>query len=405
MPSAPRVVGVTGTDGKSTTTHLVESVLHADGRVVAAVSTVATSRDGRRVASTSRLTTPEADDTRRLVGELAAEGCEWLVLETSSHGLALGRVDEVAFDVGVVTNVTHEHLDFHGSPAAYRRAKALLLDKVASGGGTAVVNVDDRGAASLLEGRAGLRVIRCGVEEPADVSATAIEEAAWSTRFVLRAPGLETTVTLPVPGRFNVLNALCAAGAGIAAGVGADAVRAGLESFVPLPGRMQPVDAGQPFAVLVDFAHTPSALTAALHHARARHTAGRLAVVLGSAGQRDVLKRPWMGHIAATLADLVVLTVEDPREEDPGSPIEQLAAGAVAAGAHRGEDLECLVDRRAAIELALAWAEPGDCVLLAGKGHERSITWADHAQPWDEAEVARLVLAELGWPGPGGATP
>jgi len=395
---------VTGTDGKSTTTHLVESILRADHRRVAAVSTVATSRDGRRAASTSRLTTPEVGDIRLLLEELTGDGCEWLVLETSSHGLALGRVDEVEFEIGVVTNVTHEHLDFHGTPRRYRQAKGLLLEKVQEAGGTAVVNVDDPGAASLLEEHDGVDAVRCGLESGADVRATDLVEGPWSTSFVLRTPEAVIPVRLPIPGRFNVHNALCAAAAGLVAGAGSDAVSAGLESFEPLPGRMQPIDVGQPFGVIVDFAHTPAAIAAALRLARERHTTGRLAVVLGSAGERDLVKRPWMGHIAAELADHVVLTVEDPRGEDPAAPLEQMASGAVAAGARRGQDVQLVLDRREAIALALTWAKPGDAVLLAGKGHERTISWADHDLPWDEAAVARDLLAALGWPRARGAT-
>lgn len=338
---------------------------------------------------------------RRLLAGLAREGCEWLVLETSSHGLALGRVDDVRFDVGVVTNVTHEHLDFHGTPDRYRRSKALLLDKVGFAGGTAVVNVDDPGAASLLVGRETMPVLRCAIDAEADLRATHIREGASSACFELHVAGESLPVRLPLPGRFNVLNALCAAGAGLAAGVAPEVLGQGLEAFEPLPGRMQRVEAGQPFSVVVDFAHTPAALEAVLRLVRDQHPAGRVAVVFGSAGQRDLLKRPWMGHLAAQLADLVVVTVEDPREEDPAAAVEQVAAGAEAAGSRRGHDLHCVIDRRDAIVMALTWARAGDCVLLAGKGHERTIAWAQHDEPWDEAAVAADVLAGLGWRGDG----
>ena len=390
-----RVVGVTGTDGKSTTTHLVESVLAASGATVSAVSTVARSLAGRRRPATGRLTTPEADEVASVLAAAEEAGCRWAVLETSSHGLALGRVDAVPFDVGVVTNVTHEHLDFHGSPAAYRRAKGILLDRVGERGGTVVVHVDDPGAASLLAERRGLAAVRCGTGPDADVRADDVRPDGWGTRFVLRTPAGDAPVRLTLPGGFNVANALCAAGVGVVAGLDVAAVATGLESFVPLPGRMQRVEAGQPFTLVVDYAHTPAALEAVLPVLRRLHPDGRLILVVGSAGERDRLKRPWMGHLAARLADVVVLTVEDPRGEDPGTPVSELAAGALAAGAVEGHTLHRVIDRRDAIGRAVGLARAGDCVVLAGKGHEGSIEWADHVEAWDEVAVATEALAAL----------
>jgi len=389
------VVGVTGTDGKSTTTHLTESVLCAGQVRVAAFSTVARSTCGQRTPNVGRLTTPEASEVAQVLRDAEDAGCRWAVLETSSHGLALGRVAAVPFRVGVVTNVTHEHLDFHGSPAAYRAAKGVLLDLVGEHHGTAVVNVEDPGAASLLAARPRLDALRCGAGPGCDVRADKVEVDGWVSTFDLHAPSGGVRVRLPLPGAHNVANALCAAGVGVVAGMGVDDIAAGLESFVPLRGRLERVEAGQDFTVVVDFAHTPSALSAVLPVLRRMHPEGRLLLVVGSAGERDRLKRPWMGHVASSLADVVVLTVEDPRAEDPASVIEEMAAGSVAAGGRRGETVLTVVDRREAMHTALALARPGDCVVLAGKGHERTIDWGDHDQPWDEVAVASELLADL----------
>jgi UDP-N-acetylmuramoyl-L-alanyl-D-glutamate--2,6-diaminopimelate ligase len=393
-----RVIGVTGTDGKTTTVHLIEAVLASAGSGAGSITTLGVRIAGELRNDQSRLTTPEAPDVQAELRRMADCGIRWAVVEASSHGLALNRLDEIRFAVGAISNITHEHLDFHGSPLAYRRAKAALLAKAAACGGVAVVNADDPGALSALADVAPDHVIRHGIADPgAEVRAVEIVHEPWGTRFQLLTPRGRAAVRLPLPGVFNVSNALGAAACAIACGIEAEAIAQGLSSASPVPGRALPIDAGQPFSVIVDYAHTPVALRSVLTWLRASHPGGRLIVVFGSAGERDLLKRPWMGEVAIQCADYAVLTSEDPRFEDPGAIIAQIAAGAVSAGGSLGETHVCIPDRREAIQHALAEASPGDCVLLAGKGHESSILLGSAETLWNESGVARELLADLGY--------
>lgn len=388
-----RVVGITGTDGKTTTAHLVETALRSAGRVTGSITTVGTTIAGEATPTDSRLTTPEAPELQGALARMAAAGVEWAIVEATSHGLVLNRLDEVAFAVGAVTNVTHEHLDFHGSPEGYRRAKALLLERVRASGGTAVVNADDPGALAALELAGPGPTVRFG----RDGAVRAI--AARGPAFVLETPAGQARVRLPLPGDYNVANALCAAACAHVAGLDAETIARGLEGAPPVPGRLTSVDAGQPFAVVVDYAHSPAAVEQVLGLLRRQHRGGRLVVLLGSAGQRDRLKRPWLGELAARQADYSVFTSEDPRLEDPDAILAEIAAGAVSAGGREGETFVRVADRREAVRHALAAARPGDCVALLGKGHESSIVWGSEELAWDEVGVARSLLAELGYAG------
>jgi UDP-N-acetylmuramoyl-L-alanyl-D-glutamate--2,6-diaminopimelate ligase len=325
-------------------------------------------------------------------------GAEWAVVEATSHGLALNRLDEIRFEVGAVTNVTSEHLDFHGSTAAYREAKGMLLRAAADADGVLVVNAGDPGALALLEDAGRSRVIRYGFERPVDVRAVDTEVESERSRFTLEtAEGAPVLVELGLPGTFNVENALCAAACGLAVDIPLETIAAGLSSAEPVPGRMMRVDEGQPFGVVVDFAHTPRALEQVLRLLRKLHPEGRLIVVVGSAGERDRLKRPRLGEVAARAADYSVFTSEDPRLEDADAIIAQITLGALVAGGREGATFVCITDRAEAIGHALSLAAPNDCVLLAGKGHERSIVWGASERAWDEAAVARAMLAELGY--------
>jgi UDP-N-acetylmuramoyl-L-alanyl-D-glutamate--2,6-diaminopimelate ligase len=394
-------IGVTGTDGKTTTIHLIEAILRAAGLLSGSISTIGVRVGDEPARASTRLTTPESPDVQAELRRMLDAGAHWAVVEATSHGLALDRLAGIPFAVGAVTNVTHEHQDFHGSPAAYRRAKAILFEAVGAAGGTAVVNGDDEAAIQLLDFAGGARVLRFSAAgAPADVVATGVELDADGARFVLGTPAGAVPVKLPLPGSFNVANALCAAACALAAGILLEAIARGLEGAPAVPGRMMRIDAGQDFVVLVDFAHTPAALAAVLASLRDLHPEGRMIAVLGSAGERDLLKRPWLGEVAERGADYTVLTVEDPRFEDPDEVIAQIAAGARSAGGVEGETFVRITDRRAAIRHALERARRGDCVLLAGKGHERSIVWGSEERPWDEAAVARELLAELGHAAP-----
>jgi UDP-N-acetylmuramoyl-L-alanyl-D-glutamate--2,6-diaminopimelate ligase len=342
---------------------------------------------------------------------MVAAGDAAAVIETTSHGLALGRVDSIAYDVAIMTNLTHEHLELHGSWEAYRDAKLSLFERLApratsaahapkSWPKTGVVNLDDPSAGAFIgvTQEAGARVFTYGTDPAADVRATRVEEDARRVRVEYAAPSGSGAVELQLVGRFNVHNALAVVALGEAIGLDPAAVRAGLASVPLVPGRMERIDLGQPFGVIVDFAHSPASLQTVLDllAPAAAARGGGLIAVFGSAGERDTAKRPVMGRIAGERCRLVVVTDEDPRDEDSDAINDAIARGAEAAGRRRGHDLLVVADRRAAIEAAFERARPGDIVLLAGKGHEHSIIGPSGPQPWHEAAVARELLLALG---------
>jgi UDP-N-acetylmuramoyl-L-alanyl-D-glutamate--2,6-diaminopimelate ligase len=320
-----------------------------------------------------------------------AAGNESVVMEATSHGLALERTRNCRFDVGVVTSVTSEHLEFHGSLEAYRSAKARLVQEAP----TAILNTDDDAYAFFRE-RARDRVLTYGIDADADLRATELVADAFGSRFTLVAPDWSGEVSTPMPGRFNVSNALAALAIAHVEGVAWPVAVEALARTAGVPGRMERIDAGQPFAVVVDYAHTADSLGKVLRMLRPV-THGRLIAVFGSAGERDPTKRPAMGRVGAELADLTVVTDEDPRLEDPRAINEAIADGARAAGAVDGESLMVIDDRREAISHAIGLAREGDVVLLAGKGHETSIFYGGAKLPWDDREVARDALAAAGW--------
>jgi UDP-N-acetylmuramoyl-L-alanyl-D-glutamate--2,6-diaminopimelate ligase len=393
------VVGITGTDGKTTTSYLADGILRANGYLTGMIGTISVRIADHVDEHETRQTTPESADVQRYLRQMVDAGVEWAVLEATSHGLPMHRLDDVRFAVAAVTNITHEHLDYHGSVAAYRRAKALLFERAASTGGTAVINIDDEGARSMLEAATGSPVIRYSVGgQPADLVVRQLELDGAGSRFHLETTEWGSTpVELPLIGLFNVANAVCAAGIALAAGVPLPNIAEALAKPPVIPGRMQTITCGQPFAVVVDYAHTPDSLTKVLTLLRSLHPGGRLLAVFGSAGERDIEKRALQGAVAARLADFSVFTSEDPRYENPDAIIAAIAAGATAAGGREGETFARVTDRREAIRLAFAHAKPGDCVLLAGKGHEGSIIWGREKVRWNEAEVARSLLADVGY--------
>lgn len=392
------VIGITGTDGKTTTSFLVDGILRRSGQTTGLIGTVAIRVGDAEDRHASRQTTPESADIQRLLRRMAERGVRWATLEATSHGLAMHRLDGVRFRIGAVTNITSEHLDFHGTVERYWRAKAILFERVAEAGGIAVVNADDDGARAMLPFAAGAETISFTMaDEPAALRAVDIRSDGSGSRFRLETDGWGTAeVSLPMIGPFNIANALCAAGVCLAAGLGLDEVADGLAHPPAVPGRMALIDEGQPFAVVVDYAHTPDAMEKVLRLLRGLYP-GRLIVVFGSAGERDAEKRPRQGAVAARLADIAVVTSEDPRHEDADAIIDQIAQGAVAAGAVAGKTLFQETERRDAVALALGMARPGDCVLLAGKGHEGSIIWGREKRPWDEAGVAGDILHDLGF--------
>ncbi|MBE0477291.1 MAG: UDP-N-acetylmuramoyl-L-alanyl-D-glutamate--2,6-diaminopimelate ligase [Coriobacteriia bacterium] len=377
------VVGVTGTNGKTTTTYLVESILRVAGRNPGLLGTVETRVGGRRLVSAR--TTPESADLQRLLAEMAADGADAAVMEVSSHAIDLHRVDAVRFAVAAFTNLSQDHLDFHHTIEEYFSVKKRLFTDGEVG--TAVLNVDDPYCAAVAAERGGVTV---GRDPEADVRAVCERPGARGTVFTLLAGGHEHVVDLPLPGAYNVSNALVAAGCALALGVTGEDVARGLSSAGQVPGRLERVEAGQPFGVLVDYAHTPDGLQKALAAVR-DVTAGRVLAVFGCGGDRDPEKRPLMGEAAGRLADFVVVTSDNPRSEDPVGIILQIEDGLRAAGAAYVAE----VDRRRAIRHALSAAEPGDTVLIAGKGHEDYQVFADRTIHFDDREVAREELGRL----------
>lgn len=386
------VIGVTGTDGKSTVTALTAEMLwwsgkHRPGQIGTVFIGV-----GKNVApNDARSTTPEALEIQELLARMVEAGNDSIVMEATSHGLALERTRNCRFDIGVVTTVTSEHLEFHGTVEAYRAAKARLVEEAP----ISVLNADDPSFTYFRE-RAGGRVITYGVDHEADLRAGNLVADAGGTHFHLESPRWHGDTGIVLPGRFNVSNGLAALAVAEALGLDLEHAAWTLNDTIGVPGRMERIDAGQPFSVIVDYAHTADALRKVLEVLRPL-TTGRLIVAFGSAGERDPTKRAPMGRVAAELADLVVVTDEDPRLEDPRNINEQIAAGARSAGAVDGETLWVIDDRREAIGHALGLAGEGDAVLLAGKGHERSMIYGTEKRPWDDTAAARDALAAAGW--------
>ena len=387
------VAGVTGTDGKTTTATMLWAAWRAAGVHTGLVSTV-DFRDGDLVIpNITRLTTMEAVDTQARLAALRDSGCTSVVLETSSHALEMGRVDDVAYRVAVYTRITSEHLDVHGDLAGYLAAKARLLALVGRRtDGIAVLDRDDDvGYPRLVTAPVATRLTYSVAGRAADVVAEDLVAATEGVRLRARTPWGDTDLRLRLAGRFNAANALAALAAACATGASLEQAAAGLGALERVHGRMERVDAGQPFAVVIDYAHTTDALATVLGELRAA-TPGRLWALFGSAGERDLEKRPAMGEVAARLADVVVITDEDPRGEPPLAICEQIAAGAERGGARRGDSLHVIPDRAEAIAFALGGAWPGDTVLCAGKGHESSIIRAGVSHPWDERAVVEEVL-------------
>jgi len=377
-----QVVGATGTNGKTTTTYLLHSILAAAGLRPGLLGTIE-GRVGGKVRPVER-TTPEAIDLQRTFREMLASGDRSCALEASSHASELHRLDRVRFAALVFTNLTRDHLDFHGTLERYFAAKRRLF--TAAVPPPAAVNVGDthgRLLASELRGLGHERLLTFGLAPDADVRPERLELSREGAR--LHAAGLDLETRLR--GRFNVENVLGAVAAARLLGLRDDAIAAGVASLEGVPGRFEAVDEGQPFSVLVDYAHSPDSLESVLRSARA-FTEGRLICVFGCGGDRDRGKRPEMGRVTHAFADLAVVTSDNPRSEDPLAIIAEITAGA-------GASTEVEPDRRRAIERALEQAEPGDTVVIAGKGHEQGQEVGGRKLPFDDREVARETLRRL----------
>ena len=415
------VVGVTGTDGKTTTCTLIEAILKAasatpaapEGRV-GVITTVSARIGGAEIDTGFHVTTPDAPQVQRFLRQMVDDGCTYAVVESTSHGLHQGRVAAVDFDIAAVTNITHEHLDYHGTRDAYVAAKALLFRSLyrspvkRHAPRCAVLNADDPGSygallAALNEETAGngfpILARSYGIAGPhpvaLDVAAADVVYATDATRFIVQWWGGAFPLESKLIGEFNVSNVLCAVTTALALGIAPEAIQQGIQQMAGVNGRMERIDGAQDFLAVVDFAHTPVSLERALHTLRPLvgdgDPPGRLIAVFGSAGLRDRAKRYLMGRVGGQLADFTVITAEDPRTENLGEICQEIERG---VREFASPDRYAIVhDRTAAIQYAVDMARPGDVVASFGKGHERSMCFGEIETPWSDQAAMRSALA------------
>ncbi len=403
--TALRLIGVTGTNGKTTTAYLVEAILKAAGHEAGLLGTIEYRCAGQTFPG--ERTTPESSDLQRLLRRMVDLGAWGAAMEVSSHSLVLSRVAACEFDVAIFTNLTQDHLDFHGSMAQYADAKAGLFEalgrgRTKPGEAGAVVNGDDPWADHMAQ-RTSARVLRFSLERDADLCPRAARFDLRGIEATIRTPWGPLTLRSRLVGRHNLANILGAVGAALHLGIPTAQVEAGIAALTAVPGRFEKVEAGQPFGVVVDYAHTPDALERVLAVAR-EYAPGRVLVVFGCGGDRDRGKRPLMGEAAARLADVVYLTSDNPRSEEPRTIVEEIAVG-VKKGSRPGMTHVNIPNRREAIGAALANARSGDIVVLAGKGHEAYQILRDRTIPFDDRVVAREALADLGFGAPSDSSP
>ncbi len=393
-------IGVTGTDGKTTTSNLISTILETADKQTGLMTTANFKISGQEWENATRQSTLEALEVQQFLRRMLDAGVTHAVIEATSHGLELQRVRGCAFDVGVVTNITHEHLDFHKTIDNYRRAKARLFEmldptrqKATDIRPAAILNRDDV-SYEVLKPYCRVPILDYGIDNACAVRAVDLQLHAHSTRFRVLLPDAEMLVETQLVGRFNVSNCLAAIATAYSQGVNPADIAQGLANVPGVTGRMENIAEGQAFTVIVDYAHTPDGLAKVLATLRPL-TTGKLLLVFGSAGERDVQKRPIMGRIAAQMTDFFVITDEDPREEEREHILQEIAQGATASGKCQGGDFLCIADRTKAIAAAFAQAQAGDTVLLAGKGHEQSIIIDREKIPWDDRRVAREELHKL----------
>lgn len=409
------VIGVTGTDGKTTTTNLIYQILQAAKIKAGMVSTV-NAVIGDEVLDTGfHVTTPDAHDVQRYLARMVEAGLTHVVLETTSHGWAQHRVDACEFDIGVVTNITHEHMDEHGSYENYRAAKAKLFTsleitqpKPQGNPRLAVINRDDVKSFDFLNDLIKVNKINYGLYEASDVRALDIQYSPSGIHFTAQSKDFRIGIGSKLVGTYNISNCLAALSATIyGLRIQPEIAAKGVAGLQGIPGRMERIDMGQTFTAIVDFAHTPNALKVTLEAARemleseGERDKGHVIAIFGSAGLRDKAKRRMMAETSAELADLTILTAEDPRTESLEAILEEMAAGARTKGAIEGETFWRIPDRGEAIRFAIRLAQEGDIVLYCGKGHEQSMCFGRREHLWDDRTAMRAALAEfLGIEGP-----
>ena len=401
------VIGVTGTDGKTTTSTLIYNILLAANLNAGIISTVNAVIGDEMIDTGFHVTTPEAPDIQCYLARMVAAGLSHVVLEATSHGLAQDRVTACEFDIGVVTNITHEHLDYHGTYEAYRAAKAKLFTSLADthlkaqgNPHLAVLNRDDS-SYDYLHKVTPVPQVAYSLLPGADVWSTDVRQEADGLRFTVHGPGFAVPVESILVGDYNVSNCLAAiAAAVVGLNLPPEAVVRGISMMGGVPGRMERIDLGQDFNAYVDFAHTPNALQVTLQTAR-QMTSGRVIAVFGSAGLRDRAKRRMMAEVSAGLADVTILTAEDPRTESLEAILAEMAAAAAGHGGVEGVTFLRVADRGEAIRAAVGIARPGDLVIACGKGHEQSMCFGATEYPWDDRIAMKAALSErLGIAGP-----
>ncbi len=404
-----RVIGVTGTDGKTTTCALIASILKMAGHRVGVITTVSAQIGNDEIDTGFHTTTPDAPQVQEYLAQMVGAGVEYAVIEATSHGLAQHRLDAIDFDIAVVTNITHEHLDYHKTFENYLDAKAMLFRSLAAShrkprtAKVAVLNADDEGSFEYLsEIECDEQVIYGAADSKWQIAngkypqsairyqPSAVAHSARGLSFTISTPFGELPITSNLIGRYNVSNILAAIGVGVARRVPYDAMREGIARVHGVVGRMQVIQS-EPFAAIVDFAHTPNSLLAALETAR-ELASGKVIVVFGCAGLRDVDKRAMMGEIAGKLADRVVITAEDPRTEPLDAINAQIADGLVRAGRKKNEDYFVVDDRAEAIAFAVKMARAGDVMIVTGKGHERSMCFGTTEYPWSDQQAVQDAL-------------
>lgn len=379
-----RMVGVTGTNGKTTTTNIIRLILRKAGHKVGLIGTINIMIEDEETVSHN--TTPDVVDLQKTLYAMVCAGCDYCVMEVSSHALALKRVAGIEYDCAVLTNITQDHLDFHKTMENYRDAKSLLFEHLTDGNKTnknAVFNMDDPSSA-VIKARTKARAWTYGKGEENDIHPLRFTVAPKHMQLALATPVGEMDLELKITGEFNVYNVMSAVGAMLAEGISKETIVAVLDGFDGVPGRFQLVEAGQPYTVIVDYAHTPDGLENVLHTARSI-TRGKLWVVFGCGGDRDNKKRPIMGGLALELADKVVVTSDNPRTEDPELIIDEIFTA--LQNVPTGKEVFRLSDRREAINFALANAAAEDVILIAGKGHENYQILKDRTIHFDDKEV------------------
>lgn len=388
------VIGVTGTNGKTTTTFMIHRMLVEAGYDVALMSTVANGLGNDITPQEQHMTTVSSPQLLRQIKQFKKQGAKWLVLETTSHALAQNRVWGVPYEIAVMTNITHEHLDYHGTFERYLAAKAKLFS-IANRHGRrfGVVNADDENA-GVFAGKIQ-RHVSYSTKGKGDLQASDVELTGEGCSYSVEVNGEMVRVECNIPGEFNVSNSLAAVAVGAELGLSGAEIANGIARLDGVEGRMATIDEGQPFSVIIDFAHTPDSFERLLSDVR-KATKGKLVVLFGSAGRRDESKRAIQGRIAGKYADEVVVTEEDDRDIDGNEIMDQIAGGAEESGKKREKDLFLILDRPSAIQFAVTRVKTADdTVIMLGKGHEKTIERADGEHPWDEAGEVRKALKAL----------